>query len=348
MSHPRHLPAEWAEQDGILLAWPHVQTDWLPLLPRIEQVYTELVYQITRFEHVVLLCNTTTLLDLVREKLRARGANLARVHGIVMAYDDTWLRDSGPLTVSEGEEMVACDFRFNAWGGKYDARQDDRICYALSQQALFRARYQSLDIILEGGSLDADGEGTLLTTRQCLLTPTRNPGMTPADYEQLFTEQLGAQRVIWLEHGELEGDDTDGHVDMLARFCDPHTIAYTSCERKHDSHYPSLQALANELAGLRTYDGQAYHLVPLPIPEPIHNEEGRRLPASYANFLILNKAVLVPCYQDANDERVLASLQVCFPGREIIGIDARAVIEQNGSLHCLSMQLPRGCLNIRD
>lgn len=346
MSEQRNLPAEWADQDGILLAWPHAQTDWLSLLPRIEQVFEELVCHITRYEHVVLLCNTSTLLETVREKLRAREVNLARVHFIVTEYNDTWLRDSGPLHVTDTAGLLACDFRFNGWGGKFDARLDDRICHTLSQQALFRARYQAMDIILEGGSLDSDGEGTLLTTRQCLLSQTRNPDMTRDDYERIFAEQFGTQRVIWLEHGELEGDDTDGHVDMLARFCDSRTIAYTSCERENDSHYPSLQALANELASLRTLDNQAYKLVPLPIPEAIYDEDGRRLPASYANFLILNDAVLVPCYADKNDDRVLASLQRCFPDREIIGIDARAVIEQNGSLHCLSMQLPHGALNI--
>lgn len=348
MPEQRNLPAEWADQDAILLAWPHVQTDWLPLLPRIEQVYLELVYHITRFEHVVLLCNTTALVEAVREKLRSRDVDMRRVHCIVVPYDDTWLRDSGPLCVEAESGLVALDFRFNGWGGKYDASLDDRICYTLAKDSLFSARRQAMDIILEGGSLDCDGDGTILTTRQCLLSQTRNPQLGETDYEQVFAGAFGTQRVFWVEHGELEGDDTDGHIDMLARFCDSRTIAFTSCERKDDSHYPTLQALEDELTNLRTGENEAYRLVPLPIPDAIYNEGGRRLPASYANFLIINGAVLVPCYQDRNDERVLASLQDCFPEREIIGIDARAVIEQNGSLHCLSMQLPRGTLAIRD
>lgn len=345
MSPPVNLLPEWTSQDAILLAWPHVQSDWLPFLPRIERVYSDLIYQITRFEDVVLLCNSPDLVDSVREKLAARGVALERLHLVTTPYNDTWLRDSGPLTVTDGEELCACDFRFNGWGGKFDASLDDRICQALSQLNLFKARYRAYDLILEGGSIDCDGSGTLLTTRQCLLTDTRNPEMQIGDYEKFFAAAFGCRRVLWLSHGELQGDDTDGHVDMLARFCDPWTIAYTSCDRQDDAHYPSLSALAAELASLRTADGQAYRLVPLPIPQPIYNMQGQRLPASYANFLIINGAVLVPQYNDRNDGLVIERLQTCFPQREVIGIDARTIIEQNGSLHCLTMQLPRGMLS---
>jgi agmatine deiminase len=344
MSNQLKLLPEWAAQDGVLLAWPHPQSDWLPFLPRIEQVYCELVFHVTRFEHVVLLCHTTELADVARGKLTARGVNLQRVHLLTVPYNDTWLRDSGPITVADDAQVRTCDFRFNGWGGKFDAALDDRICHALSQLALFKAQYKAYDLILEGGSIDSDGEGTLLTTRQCLLTETRNPGMQTGDYDTFFTAEFGIQRVLWLAHGELQGDDTDGHVDMLARFCDANTIAYTSCEHKEDVHYASLAALETELTNLRTASGQPYTLVPLPIPQAIHNQDGRRLPASYANFLIINEAVLVPLYEDANDEMVLQRLQGCFPDREVIGISARAIIEQFGSLHCLTMQLPHGVL----
>ena len=340
------LLAEWANQDGVLLAWPHAQSDWLPFLPRIEQVFAELVFHIARHEQVVLLCNTTELADSVRQKLKARGVNLQRVHLLIVPYNDTWLRDSGPLTVADGTRVRTCDFRFNGWGGKFDAGLDDGICLALSQQALFKSQYKPYDLILEGGSLDTDGAGTLLTTSQCLLTDTRNPGMQPGDYETFFAQEFGIQQVFWLQHGELEGDDTDGHVDMLARFCDPDTIAYTNCERQDDTHYASLAAMETELKALRTGAGRPYTLVPLPIPMAIHNQQGRRLPASYANFLIINDAVLVPLYEDSNDEIVLQRLQSCFPERQVIGIRARAIIEQFGSLHCLTMQLPKGVLDL--
>lgn len=348
MSPQLSLLAEWTDQDGVLLAWPHAESDWQPLLPRIEQVYCELVFHIARHEHVVVLCNTPGLVDSVRNKLAARAVNLQRVHMLSVPYNDTWLRDSGPISVADNAGIRTCDFRFNGWGGKFDATLDDRICHTLSQHALFKAQYQPYDIILEGGSLDTDGAGSLLTTSQCLLTDTRNPSMHPADYEKFFAREFGIQRVLWLHHGELQGDDTDGHVDMLARFCDPHTIAYTSCEHRDDAHFASLAAMEAELKALRTADDKPYTLVPLPIPKAMQNQQGRRLPASYANFLIINAAVLVPLYEDNNDEIVLSRLQACFPGREVIGINARTIIEQFGSLHCLTMQLPKGVLDLRE
>lgn len=341
-----NLLPEWTPQDGVLLAWPHAQSDWLPFLPRIEQVFCELVFHIARLEHVVLLCNTPALVEAVHKKLTARDVNIQHVHMLTVPYNDTWLRDSGPITVADGMHVYACDFRFNGWGGKFDAELDDRICHALSQEPLFKAEYKPYHLTLEGGSIDTDGAGTLLTTSQCLLTDTRNPGMQTDDYEKFFASEFGIKRVLWLNQGELQGDDTDGHVDMLARFCDANTIAYTSCERRDDIHYVSLAALETELKNLRTASGQPYTLVPLPIPEAIHNRDGRRLPASYANFLIINGAVLVPLYEDSNDETILRRLQKCFSGREVIGINARAIIEQFGSLHCLTMQLPRGVLNL--
>ncbi|MBI1421892.1 MAG: agmatine deiminase [Gammaproteobacteria bacterium] len=343
-----NLPAEWATQDAVLLAWPHAQSDWLPFLPRIEQVYRDLVFHITRFEHVVLLCNTSELVAHVRPQLVERGVNLDRVRILNIEYNDTWLRDSGPITVSKSGQLSVCDFRFNGWGGKFDAALDDQICRAISQYDLFQAQYLRYEIFLEGGSIESDGAGTLMTTTQCLLTDTRNPAMSVADYEVFFAKEFGTERVFWLRHGELQGDDTDGHIDMLARFCDSETIAYTQCERQDDVHYASLSALEQELQALRTAKGQPYKLIPLPLPEPIYSAEGQRLPASYANFLIINDAVLVPIYDDANDERVLRRLQACFPRREVIGIQARAIIEQYGSLHCLTMQLPRGVLRLSE
>jgi len=343
MTQAKLLP-EWAPQDGVLLAWPHRDTDWAPFLPQIEQVFAELIRHITRFEAVVLLCPTPTLAERVRDKLTNDGIDPAKLHILYVPYDDTWLRDSGPLSIAADERIYAADFRFNGWGGKFDAAQDDSICRALSKEPLFQSIHKPFDLILEGGSIDCDGAGSLLTTRQCLLSETRNPGMTMADYDALFAETFGIKRVLWLANGELQGDDTDGHVDMLARFCDARTIAYTSCERADDAHQPSLQALETELRQLRDADGHAYDLIPLPIPQAIYNRAGRRLPASYANFLIINGAVLVPVYDDANDQLVLERLRRCFPAREVIGINATTIIEQYGSLHCLTMQLARGSL----
>ena len=340
----RQLLPEWSPQDAVLLAWPHAGTDWSNRLDAIETFYYELVGTITRFEHVLIICHDDTVRNTVHERLTRRNIDLQRVTLRSVPCNDTWLRDSGPLGLMRDGQLVLADFHFNGWGGKFDARLDDAITRTLFSLQTFAAPVQPYSLFLEGGSLDCDGQGSLLTTTQCLLTPTRNPSMSRTDYEAFFAAEFGIQRVLWLTQGELQGDDTDGHVDMLARFCNPTTIAYTSCEDSNDPHYASLKAMEDELRALATADGMPYQLVPLPIPGAIYAPDGERLPASYANFLIINHAVLVPVYADANDARVLASLQSCFPAHEVIGIDARVVIEQHGSLHCLTMQLPAGSL----
>lgn len=340
----RQLLPEWTAQDAILLAWPHAHSDWAANLDAIEAFYCDLIAVITRFERVLVICHDENVQREVAARLAERAIDLHKVILHTLPCNDTWLRDSGPIGVQQDSKLMLADFRFNGWGGKFDARLDDAITRTLAAQKAFAAPVQSYPLFLEGGSLDCDGAGTLLTTTQCLLTPTRNPAMSRQDYEAFFAAEFGIERVLWLTRGELQGDDTDGHVDMLARFCNPTTIAYTSCERPEDAHYAPLRAMEDELKAFVTADGTPYTLVPLPIPQPIHDVDGERLPASYANFLVLNQAVLVPVYADRNDDRVLASLQACFPGHEIIGLDARVVIEQHGSLHCLTMQLPAGSL----
>jgi agmatine/peptidylarginine deiminase len=203
---------------------------------------------------------------------------------------------------------------------------------------------QSVDLILEGGSIDSDGRGTLLTTRHCLLNPQRNPEYDCVGLEGLFGQIFGTRQVLWLDHGELEGDDTDGHIDTLARFCDEHTIAYVRCDDPQDSHYAPLREMERELQAFRDSDGRPYGLVPLPLPAPKRDEHGKRLPATYANFLIINGAVLVPVYGDAQDAVALECLAPCFPGREIVPIHCLPLIHQYGSLHCVTMQLPAGVL----
>ena len=203
---------------------------------------------------------------------------------------------------------------------------------------------QACEFVLEGGSIDTDGEGTLLTTTACLLTESRNPQLDQQQIEMRLKTELGVTRILWLQHGFLAGDDTDSHIDMLARFCAPDTIAFMQCDDPGDEHFESLAAMAQELRQFRTRDGQPYRLIGLPLPAAIYNSVGQRLPASYANFLIINDAVLVPQYNDRSDEIVLKRLAACFPDRQMIGIPCRALIEQYGSLHCLSMQFPDGVL----
>ena len=200
-------------------------------------------------------------------------------------------------------------------------------------------------MVLEGGAIETDGQGTLLTTEACLLNHNRNPRLDRAAIEMKLREDFGVERILWLSHGHLEGDDTDSHIDTLARFCDPQTIAYVRCDDPEDSHYPSLAAMEEQLKTLRQADGSPYRLIALPWPRPCFDpDDGHRLPATYANFLIINGAVLVPTYADAADAEALATLAEAFPGRDIVPIDCRSVIRQHGSLHCLTMQLPRGTL----
>jgi agmatine/peptidylarginine deiminase len=233
------------------------------------------------------------------------------------------------------------NFRFNGWGGKYRYAADERLAEVVHAAGALGAKpMERVDFVLEGGSVESDGTGTLLTTSRCLLNPNRNPGMSQERIEALLLTKLGADRVLWLDYGYAEGDDTDAHVDTLARFCSPDTIAYTTCDRTDDPLYGEFAAMAEQLRSFKTRSGVAYRLIPLPIPGPIYAEDGQRLPATYANFLIINGAVLLPVYNDPKDKVAMEQLALCFPGRAIVAIDCRVLIRQFGSLHCMTMQFP--------
>lgn len=342
----RTLPAEWAPQSGVMLTWPHSQGDWAANLDAVERVYLALAQAICPRELLLVVCYDLDHQQHVQQIFNTAGLSQSQIRFALQASNDSWARDHGPISVTENNQLRLLDFRFNGWGGKYPHDLDNRITAGLHAAGIFGATpLETLELVLEGGSIDSDGEGSLLSTRACLGHPGRNPQLSMAGVEQQLKRLLGTDRILWLEHGELAGDDTDSHIDMLARFCDPRTIAYSACADPGDEHFEALSAMQQELAAMRQPDGQAYHLVALPIPQGIYNQQGKRLPASYANFLIINDAVLVPQYGDAADAVALARLTACFPTREIIGINCRAVIEQFGSLHCLTMQLPEGVLN---
>ncbi len=327
-----------------MLVWPHEGTDWADDLEAVEGVYLELAAAITPRERLLVVCRDGPHQVHVSRRLKAAEISQRQVRYAIAPSDDTWARDFGPLTVFEHDTPHLLDFRFDGWGGKYPHARDDAITATLHADGVFGdVPLTRLDRVLEGGAIDTDGRGTLLTTLGCLLDTRRNPGIDQPAMEALLRQELGIERIHWLTHGWLDGDDTDGHVDMLARFCDPGTIAVTVCDDPNDRHYRELQALRNEVAALRTPAGDPCRVLELPIPAPIHHA-GRRLPASYANFLIVNDAVLVPLYADANDALAMTVLSGAFPEREIIGIDCRPLIRQNGSLHCLTMQLPAGVL----
>jgi agmatine deiminase len=339
------LPPEWAPQSGVQLTWPHTGSDWAPILDEVEPVFVAIAAATARFEQTVIACHDEAVRTRVTGLLKAANVPASRAHLHAAPANDTWARDHGPITVLCRNEPTLLDFGFNGWGGKYPHDLDNQITRALHAQGAFGdTPIEYIDLILEGGSIEVDGQGTLLTTERCLLAPTRNPGLTRNRIEEMLGKLLGITRYLWLKNGYLAGDDTDSHIDTLARLCDAQTIAYVSCDDPADEHYTELKAMEAELKAFRTTSGQPYRLVPLPWPRPKLDDAGARMPATYANFLIINGAVLVPTYRDPADALALERLQGCFPDREIIGIDCLPLIRQHGSLHCVTMQLPAGVL----
>jgi agmatine deiminase len=337
------LIAEWMPQSAILLAWPHRHTDWAANLAAAIATYSHIGAEITRRQQLLLACPDEAQDRAARTELRRAGADLSRLRTLIARYDDTWARDFGPLSVG-GDIDALVDFRFNGWGEKFAAEVDDRLSRRFAEAGLFAVPLRRREEVLEGGSIDTDGQGSLLTTRSCLLHPRRNLGLGEADIEQLLASELGCERVLWLDAGWLAGDDTDGHVDNLARFTDPNTIVYAACEDPSDPHFEPLQRMAAELSALRRSDGRPYRLIPLPLPSPVTGLAGHRLPASYVNFLIINAAVLVPIFDDPADAIALDRLSDCFTDRETVTIDARPLLEQGGGIHCISMQLAEGAV----
>lgn len=341
----QYLPPEWARQSGVMLTWPHRHGDWATHLARVEPVFVAIARHVARHEKVLINCYDNTHREHIDRLLRADGIDMERVLLRVVPSNDTWARDHGPITVTCENEPLLLDFGFNGWGGKYGYDLDNRITRRLYDLGTFGdVALQTVDLILEGGSIEVDGSGTLLTTEQCLLAPTRNPGLNRGQLEAKLQESLGLNRILWLKHGGLAGDDTDSHIDTLARYCDARTIAYVTCGDPKDEHYEDLRAMEAELKEFRAADGSPYRLVPLPWPKAINDDTGRRLPATYANFLIINDAVLVPTYRDPADRLALDRLKTCFPDREVIGIDCQPLVFQYGSLHCVTMQLPEGVI----
>jgi len=344
MNLERRFPAEWENQSGVLIAWPHAGTDWAARLAQVEHTYIALVAAITRFQPVLICVPNNEIQHRAQAYLQKNYVNLEHVGFVHVDYNDTWLRDSGPISLHCADgSFELMDFRFTGWGGKFAANADDQLVSALYQADVFNTNthLHSVDFALEGGAVETDGAGTLLTTWQCL--HARHPNFTRDQLNSQLIQLLAQQRVLWLENGALQGDDTDAHIDTLVRFASPDSIVYQGCNQPNDSHYAPLQAMAKELEALRTCNGQPYRLFALPWPQPII-DNGRRLAASYANFLIINGAVLIPTYGDLADEPARAVLAKAFPQHEIIPIDCRPLIWQNGSLHCITMQLPAGLL----
>jgi agmatine deiminase len=337
----RMLP-EWAPQQAVMLAWPHQSTDWAPWLDAIQRDYVELAVAIATEVTPLILCQDEAHRALIEAQLGGRCRHPARI--VIAPYNDTWCRDYGPVTAgtAQGRASQLLDFRFQGWGAKYEASLDNDINQRLQSQ--WQLPLSSIDFELEGGSIETDGCGSLLTTEHCLLDSNRNKSYSREQVEQFVLQQLGLQRVLWISEGALLGDDTDSHIDNLVRFCSEDSIAYLSCSRREDVHYEPLRRMEEQVLQLRRPDGTPYHTYAIELPEPQFDEEGARLPASYVNFLILNGSVLVPVFGCAQDAQALNTLQQCFPGKRIVPVPGGNLIRQFGGPHCATMQLPVGTL----
>ena len=343
------LPAEWERQSGVQLTWPHCDTEWYEL-DKVLECYTDIAYNILKYEPLMVVCR-----DIAEAKSDI--GRIAGLKGLQMDFDricfyqaplnDTWARDHGGISVfGDNGEKYLYDFVFNGWGLKFASNLDNMITQTVFRQGAINDDVMGVDMrpfVLEGGSLDTDGCGTLLTTKECLCSVNRNEYLTQDEIEGELKSAFGLDRILWLEHGGLKGDDTDSHVDILARFCSPDTIAYMQCTDPEDENYDGLAAMEKQLRSFRTKDGGHYRLVPLPMPEPMYLDD-YRLPASYANFLILNGAVLVPGAASPMDEVARQRLQEVFPDREVAVVDCRPLLSGHGSLHCVTMQFPEGYL----
>ena len=324
--------AEFEPQRAVLLALPKYDSDWQPYLQEVKQCVVHIVREIADHQEVILLCDDA---DAVRT-LFDDTSHIRFIDSV--GYDDTWMRDCSVLAVHQDNAIVYKDFVFNGWGGKFEASKDNAISGQLKTMQVLKRTMHSINRVLEGGGVESDGQGTIMTTASCLCNPNRNGPTTKEEVEQFLAHTLNAKRVLWLDSGHLEGDDTDGHIDTLARFCTPTTIAYVAPPPKEDSHYSSFVLMQKQLQSFRTLDNKPYRLIALPfVPAVYYDNE--RLPATYANFLITNEKVLVPTYNAPTDETAVRILQEVFIDKHVVGIDCSVLVRQHGSLHCMSMQL---------
>ena len=341
------FPAEWHQQAFVQLTWPHKDTDWASVLADAISCFCDIAREVTKREPLLIVAKEP---NEAKEALTRRGISLDNVTFVQCSTNDTWARDHAFITCidTKQQKVFLQDFQFNGWGLKFAANEDNQINRRILSKitSLYRDApieyLNHLDFVFEGGSIESDGEGTLMVTSSCLLSENRNNTLSQHDISDKLKLFFNAKRVIWIHHSWLAGDDTDGHIDTVARFCSPTSIAYVKCDDPNDEHFEEMQAMEQELQALETADNQPYKLFPVPLPNPCFDDDGNRLPATYANFLIVNGAVLVPtCNQTNKDKEAIAMLGLAFPEREIIPIDCRTLILQHGSLHCSTMQYPQ-------
>ncbi|RDU65423.1 agmatine deiminase family protein [Helicobacter sp. MIT 14-3879] len=316
--------AEWEKQQAIILAMPHKNSDWKPYLKQAQNKVIELIKHISRFEKVIVIYEFDNDIKNIQ--------NLANVVFIKLKTNDTWCRDFAPLSLVKNNKLILLDFIFNSWGMKYSANFDNLVSKEIFKANIFKnATFKQKNFILEGGSIDSNGE-VILTTSKCLLDYNRNK-LSKKKIEKKIKKYLNVSEIFWLDNGEIIGDDTDCHIDNLARFISKDTIVYLKCNDKKDYHYKPLCAMENELKKL------PFKIIPIPMPKPIFYKN-KRLPASYINFLFINNAILLPIFNDKMDKEVIAIFKGFLKDREIIPVDSRVFLRQGGGIHCLSMQFP--------
>lgn len=293
--------------------------------------FVAIAMTIARFETCLIICDEI-------DRVRSYFESDHNIFFVQAESDDTWARDCSGITVLENGKPTVIDFTFTGWGNKFDATLDNALTSKVAEY--YGANSIKQHFILEGGAIESNGEGLLLTTTECLLNPNRNVNLTQkGEIESVLQTNLGIQKTLWLDHGYLSGDDTDSHIDTLARFTDTDTIVYVQCQNEEDEHFEALSQMEQELQTLRDLNDEPFTLIPLPMTDPIYYDK-ERLPATYANFLILNGAVIAPTYSDRHDDEALATLQKVFPDRKVVGVECSVLIRQHGSLHCVTMQFP--------
>ncbi|MDE6384102.1 MAG: agmatine deiminase family protein [Paramuribaculum sp.] len=332
------MPAEWQLESAIMIAWPHADTDWADILPDATDCYATMADAFSRHARVIIVAPDSAVVEEKISTLPCRD-NISIVE---IPTNDTWTRDYGPITVVKHDgTLLALNFGFNGWGLKFAANLDNQVTDRMHLCGVLRDQPANcLSFILEGGSIESDGDGTILTTSRCLLSPNRNGSYSQEEIEERLHRLLGAKKVLWLDHGGMEGDDTDGHIDTIARFAPGNVILYNGCSDPDDPHYPELKAMLSQLREFTDADGMPYHLVELPMPEPIYDADGRRLAATYANFLALPDVVFMPTYRQPMSDRLAAMTIEAVFERPVVPVDATTLIHQNGSLHCATMQIP--------
>jgi len=330
----KYLPAEWQKQRAVLMAFPHKNSDWNNNLTSALVPFIRTAQAIAYEEPVYIICDN-------KENIANLFCSTRNMSFIEIETNDTWIRDYGYLSIIENDEVKLLDFRFDAWGGKFEASLDNAVNKTLYKKGYMGVTpLKNINFVLEGGAIESDGLGTIMTTSACLCNPNRNGGLSKEKIEEKLAEYLGAKRVLWLDHGYLAGDDTDSHIDTLARFVSEDTIVYVQCLDEEDEHYVELKKMEHQLKVFKTFAGEYYNLVPLPMPTVKYDEDNNRLPATYANFLISNGALVYPTYSVPEDKMAHEIFKRLFLDKEIIPIECSRLIEEGGSLHCSTMQIP--------